>query len=764
MTSTLRAKSIPAASPPSPTISIQRCCERWRKTIRTLSEDNIPVRFRELAPAAALIFAAALAVPPPQADFEALARKYRLQPTAANQAALIRYADAHPNDRSGALALLVLANEDLLAKRPLDAAKRLNAAAPRLTPIADYIAYLTALAQFDLSDDKGAVASTDNVFTRQLSSPLAGQAAILSARAWTRAGQPRQALAVLKQHYDALAQPDGDLAMASAFEAAQDPVSATASYQRVYYGRPLAPGAAGAEAALARLKAMLGPSYPASAPRTMLARATALLEGGEYAQAQRELEALAPVLSGPDRDLALVRAGIARYRLRENSPAMSYFQSLQLASPDADAERLYYIVECARRLKNVDVIRSALDKLAQRYPASNWRLRAIVAAANYYLLQNDVASYTPLFQACYELFPDSDQAAGCHWKVVFAGYLRDRAAAAESLKEHLRKYSRSEKAAAALYFLGRIDETNSNWGGARVYYEGITRRFPNYYYSVLARNRLLDPTVGRAQPASQVRDLIASLPTPAEARRANFVPDETSRLRIERARLLSSAALDEYAEMELKYGAQTGGQPQVMAIELARCAQRADAPERGVRYIKRYAPGYLTLPLESAPREFWTLAFPLPYRATVETYSRANGLDPYLLAALIRQESEFDPKAISRARAYGLTQVLPATGRLLSRRAGLSRFRPELLFQPDVNIRLGAFYIKSLVSELDGAIEAALAAYNAGKNRAAVWRTWAEFREPAEFVEAIPYSETRNYVQIVLRNADIYRRLYGAGS
>jgi soluble lytic murein transglycosylase len=176
--------------------------------------------------------------------------------------------------------------------------------------------------------------------------------------------------------------------------------------------------------------------------------------------------------------------------------------------------------------------------------------------------------------------------------------------------------------------------------------------------------------------------------------------------------------------------------------------------------MKRYAPGYLSLPLESAPQEFWRLAFPLPYRAAVETYSRANDLDPCLLAALIRQESEFDPKAISRARAYGLTQVLPGTGRLLSRRAGLPYFKPELLFQPEVNIRLGAFYIKSLILQFDGSVETALAAYNAGKNRAALWRTWSEFREPAEFIETIPYSETRNYVQTVLRNADIYRRLY----
>jgi soluble lytic murein transglycosylase len=709
----------------------------------------------------ALVAAACFAASPPPQEVETLARVYHKQPTAANQAILIRYAAAHPKDRSGGLALLALANEDILAKRTPDAIARLKEVGPRLKPIADYVAYLTALSQFDLGDDKAAIASTDNVFAVEPKAPLAGQAAILAARAWTRAGDPRQALNILKQRYDALPQPDGDLALAAAFEAAQDPISAAAYYQRVYYRRPLATGAAATEAALERLKAMLGPSFPAPMPQMELARAMALMDGRAYAQAQRELDELAPGLGGPDRDSALLLAGVARYHQNDNTATLRYFESLQVSSPESDAERLYYVVESARRLKNLDQSSGVLDDLAQRYPQSRWRLRSIVSLANNYLLQNDAASYTPLYQACYESFPVSDLAAGCHWKVVFSGYLRRRPDAAEGLKDHLRRYPRSENAGAALYFLGRLAETNSNWGDSRVYYEEITRAFPNDYYGVLARARLLEPAVHRAAATASVKTFLASIAFPPRARRMDFEADENSRVRIARSRLLASAGLDQYAEMELGYGAKVGNQPSVMAVELARSAERRDAPEQGIRYIKRYAAGYLSMPLDSAPEEFWRLAFPLPYQDVVETYSRANGLDPYLVAALIRQESEFDPKAISRARAYGLTQVLPATGRLLSRQVGLPKFNSNLLFQPDVNIRLGTFFMKSLVTGLDGRVEAALAAYNAGKNRATAWLAWQDFQEPAEFIEAIPFSETRNYVQIVMRNADIYRRLYG---
>jgi soluble lytic murein transglycosylase len=100
-------------------------------------------------------------------------------------------------------------------------------------------------------------------------------------------------------------------------------------------------------------------------------------------------------------------------------------------------------------------------------------------------------------------------------------------------------------------------------------------------------------------------------------------------------------------------------------------------------------------------------------------------------------------------------QVLPSTGRQLGA-SPASR-----LFEPEVNLRVGMRHLKSLLDSFDGKWEPTLAAYNAGRSRAVEWLTWGEFREPAEFIETIPFSETRAYVQIVLRNAEIYRRLYG---
>jgi len=179
-----------------------------------------------------------------------------------------------------------------------------------------------------------------------------------------------------------------------------------------------------------------------------------------------------------------------------------------------------------------------------------------------------------------------------------------------------------------------------------------------------------------------------------------------------------------------------------------------------MRLMKSLTPDYLNLPMEDAPRKFWELLFPLPYRADLVRNARERELDPFLLAGLIRQESEFNPEALSPANAYGLTQVRPATGRQFARQAGIPRFSIGALFQPAVNLKIGSFIFRGMLDHNSGSLEQTLASYNAGPNRVAEWLSWNTYREPAEFVESIPFTETRDYVQAVLRNAEMYRRLY----
>jgi len=136
-----------------------------------------------------------------------------------------------------------------------------------------------------------------------------------------------------------------------------------------------------------------------------------------------------------------------------------------------------------------------------------------------------------------------------------------------------------------------------------------------------------------------------------------------------------------------------------------------------------------------------------------------NHLDPMLVAGLIRQESLFQPNAVSYTGCcLGLMQVLPKTGVTLAR--GLKmRFTRSQLFDPDYNLRLGTYYLSKLF-EMYRTPEEVVAAYNAGETRVDSWTLGHSYREPPEFVESIPFTQTRDYVQIVLRNAELYRRIY----
>src|SRR5258707_13605651 len=127
------------------------------------------------------------------------------------------------------------------------------------------------------------------------------------------------------------------------------------------------------------------------------------------------------------------------------------------------------------------------------------------------------------------------------------------------------------------------------------------------------------------------------------------------------------------------------------------------------------------MPIGTAPDKFWQMAFQLPYRKPLREYCREHSLDPFLVAALIRQESEFNAKAVSRANARGLTQVMPATGRELGRKLKIPRYQTSMLFSPDTNLKIGTYYLRALLNQLEGKREATLASYNAGKSRAVAW-------------------------------------------
>ena len=157
------------------------------------------------------------------------------------------------------------------------------------------------------------------------------------------------------------------------------------------------------------------------------------------------------------------------------------------------------------------------------------------------------------------------------------------------------------------------------------------------------------------------------------------------------------------------------------------------------------------------------VVYPFPYRDLLTSRAEELGLDPWLVAGLVRQESAFHPTIVSPAGAIGLMQVMPATGRQLARASGVRDFTTATLDNAEINVHLGTRFLSDLFERYDGDVTLFLSAYNAGPTRANRWRRLPEAADPERFTERIPFAETRGYVKNVTRNRALYRWLYGGG-
>jgi soluble lytic murein transglycosylase len=185
---------------------------------------------------------------------------------------------------------------------------------------------------------------------------------------------------------------------------------------------------------------------------------------------------------------------------------------------------------------------------------------------------------------------------------------------------------------------------------------------------------------------------------------------------------------------------------------------------RAMRALKRALPTAASASIKSIPLVYWRILFPEPYWETIKAEAAKNHLDPYLVAAQIRQESEFNPAAVSRANACGLLQLLPSVGKTMARQEGMSNFQSFQLFDPVTNIRLGTRYLRQTLDKFGGVTEYALAAYDAGDSRVEEWQAAGPYQGIDEFVESIPFTETRGYVEGILRNMETYKAIDAAAA
>ena len=306
-----------------------------------------------------------------------------------------------------------------------------------------------------------------------------------------------------------------------------------------------------------------------------------------------------------------------------------------------------------------------------------------------------------------------------------------------------------------MYWLGRNAERSGNPGHARSYFHTAATRFPQTYFGRAAALRLDKLGPGDEDPP----EFLAAIPPPPPLHAFDEPMPAAATDHWVRAQALRIIAFDSSAELELKAGYAATGSPRLM-VEAAQAAFAQGHFGTGMAYGRLIVPSFDSRNFSDLPLGVWKTLYPLPYEAALRHEAARNDFDPMLAAGLIRQESTFQADAVSHADAIGLMQVLPKTGRLLAKQLRI-RYTKTSLFEPDYNLQVGMLYIAGLL-RATGAPEYALAAFNAGEDRIAAWRAERNYEEIPELVESIPFTETRDYVQIVLRNSEVYRMIYGA--
>ncbi|MCL4523642.1 MAG: transglycosylase SLT domain-containing protein [Acidobacteria bacterium] len=494
----------------------------------------------------------------------------------------------------------------------------------------------------------------------------------------------------------------------------------------------------------------LGKKFPSVTQAQKVGRAAAMFDAKQWKAAREEFTRLLPELSGASRERAELR--IAQSRVQLKAP-LGVLADLKFTDPDADAERLYTLAQEFRNLKNEAEMLAAVEDTARIYPQSRWAEAALFLAGNYFWVNLDRARAAEFYRRSMEALPGGKNGLVAHWRVAWTSYLERRPQAATQMEEHLRRFAGSPFSTDALYWLGRSAERSGNPSLARTFYAKLVERFPQTYFGLQGRERLrtLGPGPSTASDVVNLFPSLPALPNPDEP-----IPAAATE-RWERGKALRSIAFDASAELEFRAAHALTGSPKLL-LEAAKSALDAGRYMPAVATARQAYPQLEARRWQDVPAEVWKLVFPFAYGDHIYKYSNKNEIDPMLVAGLIRQETIFQSDAVSNKGAVGLMQVLPKTGRQLARKEKVGYARARL-FAPEYNLRLGTVYFSDLIKKM-GSIEAALASYNAGDDRVAAWKAERAFDEPAEFVESMPFTETREYVQIVLRNAEIYRRLY----
>jgi soluble lytic murein transglycosylase len=707
--------------------------------------------------------------PPVPRDLEAL----WLVPNGARPGSLPPAKDPASRELGAAVDLIV-------QERFADALPRLKQAAAGLSksPLGDYAAYYLALAQLRT----GAPAAAREGFRRLSAATVPGVlgewALLGEAMASEQLGEPAEAMRVFAIVAERKPEkPDEVLVGLGRNQLASGArQQALATFRQLYFGFPSSPQAEEARQQMATLTGVADAKRLEQDFALELGRAERLFGARRYAEALTSFEAIGRFASGDDAEKVQLRIAESQYYLGRHRQALDGARPF-VGRAARKAEARFFVASALRGLGERDAYVAEVRKLVEDFPENTWAEEALNNLATHYILADEDPAAAETFAQYLDKFPRGKYAPRAAWKLGWWRYRQaDNDAAIAIFERAAATFSRSDYRPMWLYWAAKAYERLNERDLAAARYTLVSTDYLHSYYGRLADEQLQKRAIGPDRRAALLRiDLEVSgaagepsalTPTqasdtpsaaqgPAGAAPVGLPPTAP------RIRQLVAARLYSTATEEVRYAQRAFGRAPALDATLAWLYQAQGDYRAGINAMKRAYPQYLSEDGSLMPAEALRIIFPLDYWDLIRKHAAARGLDPFLVAALVAQESSFDAAVRSSANAYGLMQIVPATGKRLARTLGIRRFSTSTLTNPETNVRLGTLYFKNLVAQFGGT-HYALASYNAGESRVVRWISERGELPRDEFIDDIPFPETQNYVKKILGTAEDYRRLYGA--
>jgi soluble lytic murein transglycosylase len=494
-------------------------------------------------------------------------------------------------------------------------------------------------------------------------------------------------------------------------------------------------------------------TIPTARPFTQdeqLQRAVTLYQLGRYGPAISELLPFAGTGSGREAQVRLM-LGISAFNIRQYNQAVQWLEPLAGSAGPERAEALFWLGRGAGRAGDSTKFTAYLTQLADAVPRSRRSEEALYLLAQAAADDADIAASRAYLTRLIQEYPKGNWKDVALWLQGWLAYKQQEYRAALAAWDQLvHEEAGSRWRVPALFWRGRALEAAKRRTEAIQAYKSLLDATPDqHYYRLRANERLAALTkkapVQPAPPASQ------ALPTGGvnglHARKARAL----------RSLGLAEEAAEEWTEQVRLRPDERAGLAEACGafLDLGRYDKAVWVGTRALRPLFVQEGGKLPIP------GFWQCTYPLGHLDMVRQYAAQRGLDPYLVLALIREESSFAPQAVSRTGARGLMQLMPQTAEQTAREHRLGPVPHGALETPAVNIQIGTNHLADLLQDFGGNLSLAVASYNAGKQPVQRWMQRFGFADDVEFVEDIPFTETRTYVKRVLGSYERYKALYG---